>query len=66
MKKLLLSKEIYSYENIQKVRSVYCGYGVIHVIPDKNNWLVLFSRCAYGEETTAREFENYLIGLENT
>lgn len=66
MKKLKLSKEIYSYEKIQKVISVYSAYGQIYLIHEKNNWLVFFKQCTYGEEQTMQEFENYLIGLENT
>ena len=66
MKKLQLSKDVYSYEKLRKVKAIYSDYAQIHVVPEKKHWLVLFTRCTYGEDETVREFENYLIGLENT
>ncbi len=65
MKTLILNKEIYSYSSILKAKSIYSDCAKIHVFTNRDNWLLIFSNCCYNPEQTIREFENYLIGLEN-
>ena len=33
---------------------------------EEDCWVLHFSDCVYGEARTMKEFENYLIGLENS
>ena len=66
MKTLHLKMEIYSYEAIRAATQDYSGLCSIKVTKADDEWLVSLSDCKYDEDRTALEFENYLIGLENT
>lgn len=63
---LKLSKDIYSPEVVQTALHDYEGLASIAMSEDQNCRILNFSDCPYGEQRTVREFENYLIGLENT
>ena len=66
MKKLELSTEIFTWKHIQAAREAYNGYASIMVLPGKQKWILVFTHCKNDESQTVREFENYLIGLENS
>lgn len=60
-----LSKEIFSELNLQRAIRAYKGYADIEITEVPDAWMLDFKNCRYGAERTEREFENYLIGLEN-
>lgn len=66
MIRLELHKEIYSYEKIKYVMDIYKEYARIKILNEEDKFILIFDKCKYEEKTTIREFENYLIGLENT
>ena len=65
MKELKLNKEIYSNHKIVKAMSVYSGFAEMEMHNGGKYSLIVFSKCKYDEDLTIKEFENYLIGLEN-
>lgn len=46
--------------------AAYSALASIEVQKVTDSYMLLFSDCKYDEQTTVCEFENYLIGLENT
>lgn len=66
MNRLELNKEIYSVKKIEEVRKIYEEYAVIRIIHEKTKTVIIFDDCKYDEKQTMKEFENYLIGLENS
>ena len=64
-KELWLNKEIYSKDLIRKTMIEYEDYAKLSVIDYEDYICVLFIDCKYNEDRTVKEFENYLIGLEN-
>lgn len=66
MIELKLNKDIYSEDNIKKTVSVYQGYALIDIINSDSNYVLRFNDCKYSEILTIKEFENYLIGIENS
>ena len=65
MKELQLRKEIYSAQSVLDAVATYSGYARISVIEEAKYIQVSFTDCKYDETRTVKEFENYLIGLEN-
>ncbi len=65
MKELKLSKDIYSIQGIEKTIGAYSGYATMEIYNRGAHWRVTFSACKYDEKLTVKEFENYLIGMEN-
>ena len=65
MKQLWLNKEIYSGGTIRNAIKAYSGYAAFSVIEDNTYICLQFDKCKYDELRTVKEFENYLIGLEN-
>ena len=63
---LRLNKELFSLDNIKKTECVYKDFARISIISDGQFFAVKFDHCRYEEERTVKEFENYLIGLENS
>jgi hypothetical protein len=66
MIKLELNREIYSRKNVEGAREAYKKIAKIVIKEGKSHIRVIFLRCKYGEERTVKEFENYLIGIENS
>lgn len=66
MIRLRLNTDIYSLENISKAAKAYKHLAKIKVSGKKEDAKIVFRNCKYDEERTVREFENYLIGLENS
>ena len=65
MKELKLNKDIYSNHRIVNAISAYSGFAEMEMHNRGKHWLIVFLNCKYDEELTIKEFENYLIGLEN-
>ena len=65
MKELKLSKAIYSIQGIKETIGAYSGYATMEIHNRGAHWGVMFSACKYDEKLTVKEFENYLIGMEN-
>ena len=66
MIRLRLRTDIYSLENILNAAEAYKDLAKISVSGKKEVTKIVFRNCKYYEERTVREFENYLIGLENS
>lgn len=66
MKKLRINRSIYSDESIAITLKAYQGYAVATVKYKKDYAIVTFWKCKYDEEQTIKEFENYMIGVENS
>lgn len=64
--KLQLNTDIYSESSIRESCAAYKTYARIK-IKKKNRYMELtFDRCKYKPDITMKEFENYLINIENT
>lgn len=62
---LELSTEIYSLENIMKTCEIYEGYAKIKIRSKLDKKILIFTHCRYEADITMKEFENYLINMEN-
>lgn len=65
MIEIRLNLGIYSVENIKKTCLIYDKFAEITLQEEKDYMILNFSACKYSEELTIKEFENYLIGVEN-
>lgn len=66
MIQIKLNNQIYSCDNIDKTIEVYKDYADIIEKDAFGYTILLFYNCRYDERYTIKEFENYLIGLENS
>ena len=62
---LFLNKQIYCLQYIERAVQAYRSIATIKIVPDKGYWVCVFEDCVYDNETTKREFENYVIALMN-
>ena len=65
MKELIVNKNIYSNKSLRAAITAYSGYASITIQDHAKTCSLFFTDCRYDEERTIKEFENYLIGLEN-
>lgn len=66
MKKLKINRSVYSDETIKSTMQAYQNLATI-TTKIKGDYAVLtFWKCKFDEERTVKEFENYLIGIENS
>lgn len=66
MKTIEYSKQVYSIRNIKAVANVYRDYATILIKDIGDRVSVTFEKCRFSEKRTVKEFENYLIGVENS
>ena len=66
MNRLKLNLDIYSIENIEKTCQVYEDYARIKILHEGSKIELEFNECKYDPDLTMKEFENYLINVENT
>ena len=66
MKKLKINRHIYSDRSIATTLKAYQDFAITTVRYRKDYATVTFWRCKYDEEQTVKEFENYMIGVENS
>lgn len=65
MSKLQLSTDVYSLDNIEKACGIYKDYAKIKIKKKRDRVELIFERCRYDSDITIKEFENYLINVEN-
>lgn len=61
-----LNTEIYSEESVKQAIQAYRDYATISTGSKRGHIFVIFSECRYDEQMSIKEFENYLIGVENS
>ena len=66
MIKLEINPRIYSLKNVEIVLNLYKELADIKQVVTLDKIILTFNDCRLDEKLTVREFENYLIGLENT
>ena len=66
MKKIRLNRSIYSDKAINSALTAYNNLAIFSVDLDREYATVTFIKCKYDEAQTVKEFENYLIGAENS
>jgi hypothetical protein len=66
MKKLKVNRSIYSDEAINQTMMAYKNHAVTTVSFKRDYAVITFWKCEYDEALTVKEFENYLIGVENS
>jgi hypothetical protein len=62
---LTLNKGIFTEKLLKRAMDDFADLADIKVENKNNQWILYFLNCRSGQEKTIREFENYLIGLEN-
>ena len=65
MKTLRLSKKVYQEDSIRLTITAYQNYAQFSIKEFPDAWEIVFSDCKFDEDRTVKEFENYLIGIEN-
>ena len=65
MIQLVIKKDLYSYKYLKQAIQDYSEYCSTTIIEYPDKWILVFNKCKYDEDLTVKEFENYLIGLEN-
>lgn len=65
MNELKLSKEIYNYGLVKMAVKEFAEISNIVVNIEENYLRCVFTNCVYDVETTLKEFENYVIDLNN-
>lgn len=63
---LKLNSDIFHLEKINFTIKTYSEYADITIENVERYWHLSFKNCKYDEALTVREFENYLIGMENS
>lgn len=66
MRKIQINSKIYSEKNIKQALADYKNIAKTSLRKGKSYHTVTFWKCIYDEGQTLKEFENYLIGLENS
>lgn len=66
MKIVHFNRSIFTEETIKTAMNVYKNHAFTTVKYNSDYAVVTFWNCKYDEEQTIKEFENYMIGIENT
>lgn len=66
MKRVRINRNVYSDQTIEKTRMVYRNHAVTTVQYKRDYAIITFWKCKYDEDQTTKEFENYMIGVENS
>ena len=66
MKKIRINRSVYSDDTIEKTMVAYKNHAVTTVQYKRDYAIVIFWKCKYDEAQTIKEFENYMIGVENS
>lgn len=66
MKKVKINRGIFSDETIRKTMEIYKDYTVATLKFNTDYAIITFWKCKYDEAQTIMEFENYMIGIENS
>ncbi len=65
MREIAFKRYIYSETSIKETIDAYKGIATITANIENDQVLITFLNCKYDEDRTIKEFENYLIGVEN-
>lgn len=65
MKRVKFNRSVYSDQVIEKTMMVYKNHATTTVQYKREYAIVTFWNCKYDEDQTIKEFENYMIGVEN-
>lgn len=66
MKRIEINREVYSDRVIEQALNDYKGIAKTSQKKKDKFFIITFWLCKYDESRTIKEFENYLIGLENS
>lgn len=66
MRKLQINSEIFSDKTVKQALNDYKKISTTSIKRSNKYSTVIFWKCKYDEEQTLKEFENYMIGLENS
>lgn len=66
MRKLKINRSIYSDEAVETTMQAYRHLAMITAKIKDDSIVLTFWKCKYGDERTTKEFENYLIGVQNS
>lgn len=66
MRKAQIRREIFSLQSIKQAIDDYKNIVRTSLEIGKTYYTVTFWECVHDEDLTVKEFENYLIGLENS
>ena len=66
MKKVQISRSVYSDKTIASTIKIYQNHAIVTAEFECGYVVLTFSKCKYDEEQTIKEFENYMIGIENS
>ena len=66
MKRVKFNRAIYSDRAIEKTMMAYKKITLSTVTYKREYAVVTFWKCMYDESQTVKEFENYMIGVENS
>lgn len=66
MRKIQVNSEIFSEETVKQALRDYGNIAKTTLKNERNYFIVTFWKCKFDEDQTLREFENYMIGLENS
>lgn len=66
MKKVRINREIFSDQSIKTTMNVYKNHAVMTLSMKEKYAYIIFWKCKYDENQTIKEFENYMIGVENS
>lgn len=66
MKKIQINSEIFSEKTVKQALDDYKRIAKTSMKNKGEYYIVTFWKCKFDEEQTISEFENYMIGLENS
>lgn len=66
MKRVQINRSVYSDETVKATMKIYQNYAVTTVKIKGDCAVLTFWKCKYDEEQTIKEFENYMIEIENS
>lgn len=66
MKKVQINRSVYSDKTIKTTLEIYQNHAITTVKFKADYAVVTFWKCKYDEEQTIKEFENYMIEIENS
>lgn len=66
MRKVQFNNSIYSCITIEKAIQAYQFLATIQISKNKDYTELTFVNCKYDTDVTIKEFENYMIGIENS
>ena len=66
MKRIKFNRTIYSDNSIKSAIHAFSELAIVSVKLKSDYIILTFWKCKYTEDQTVKEFENYVIGIENS